>query len=55
MNAGQAENVVGLAHELARIIPAKSAVIVLQDGATLEQLNQDDMRRHGWVRAGGSQ
>lgn len=51
MNAGQAENVVGLAHELARIIPAKSTVIVLQDGATLEQLNQDDMRRHGWVRA----
>lgn len=56
MKAAQAENVVGLAHELARIIPSKSTVIALQDGATLEQLDQDDMRRHGWVRAeGGAQ
>ncbi len=37
------------AYELARQTGA--LVVVLEDGATLESLDGEEMREHGWIRA----
>ena len=36
--------------ELRSVIPKKATGIVLPDGVTIDILDEDDMRRHGWVR-----